>query len=127
VPDDTLERFYAATGQSTPESVIRRMLAELADKIERLDPQGTFEAVELPFAFGDRKGLLRFAPHASKADKRSIELAIQSETGLSTSSRFLDHGTNTSLVNYLRKPEVVADTIATAEELMEALSRNRLA
>ncbi len=105
-----------------------RLLAEMADTIERIDPpDGPFEPVELPLTIKGRKGVLRFAPSPNKPDRRYVELSIHSESGLSTSSQLLDNGTNADLVTYLRKPEVVADTIATAEEGIVSLTRNRLA
>lgn len=125
---EALERFYIATGQVKPEQVAQRALAELADKIERLAPaDATFEAVEVPLTLSGRKAVLRFAPSPSKPDKRYVELSVSSESGLSTSSQWLDSGTNADLITYLRRPDVVADTLATADELAQSLSRNRLA
>ena len=94
----------------------------MADTIERLAPEAAFEPVEISVTLAGRKGVLRFAPSPSKPDKRYVELSISSESGLSTSSQWLESGTNEDLVAYLRKPEVVADTIATAEELVESLA-----
>ncbi|MFO0980808.1 MAG: hypothetical protein U1E76_03500 [Planctomycetota bacterium] len=124
---EALERFYIATGQLKPEQVAQRALVELADTIERIAPKATFEPVEVPVTLAGRKGVLRFAPSPSKPDKRYVELSISSESGLSTSSQWLESGTNEELAAYLRKPEVIAATIATAEELVQSLSRNRLA
>jgi hypothetical protein len=124
---EALERFYVATGQIKPEQVIQRALHELADHIERVNPPGDFEAVEVPFPFKERRAVLRFAPSTTKPAKRVVELSISSESGLSTSSQCLDTGSNAELVAYLRKPEVVADTLATSEELSQSLSSHRLA
>jgi hypothetical protein len=124
---EALERFYIATGQVAPDQILGRALAELADKIERMNPPGPFEAVELPFTIKGRKAVLRFAPSPTKPEKRYVELSIQSESGLSTSSQWLENGSNADLVTYLRKPEVIADTLSTVDELVESLSRNRLA
>jgi hypothetical protein len=124
---EALERFYVATGQVKPEQVMQRALVELADKIERMNPRGEFEPVEVPLTLGGRKAILRFAPSPSKPDKRYVELSIASESGLSTSSQWLDSGTNAELVAYLRKPEVIADTLATSEELAQSLASHRLA
>ncbi len=124
---EALERFYIATGQITPEQVAQRALAELADTIERMAPTSAFEPVEVPVTLVGRKDVLRFAPSPSKPDKRYVELSISSESGLSTSSQWLESGTNEELVAYLRRPEVIAETIATAAELAQSLSRNRLA
>src|SRR5512138_2189686 len=82
---EALERFYIATGQLTPEKVCLRALHELADAIERIDPKSTFEPIEIPVTMANRRGVLRFAPSPSKADKRYVELSISSESGLSTS------------------------------------------
>ena len=49
------------------------------------------------------------------------------ESGLSTSSQWLESGSNAELVAYLRRPDVVAETATTAGELMESLRHNRLA
>jgi hypothetical protein len=124
---EALERFYVATGQVKPEQIMQRALVELADKIERMNPPGEFEPVEVPLTLGGRKAVLRFAPSPSKPDKRYVELSIASESGLSTSSQWLDSGTNAELVAYLRKPEVIADTLATSEELAQSLASHRLA
>lgn len=126
---EALEKFYIATGQIKPEQVMQRALAELADKIERMNApvSGPFEQLELPIELKGRKGTLRFAPSPRKPENRYVELSIYSESGLSTSSQWLEQGTAEALVAYLRKPEVVADTLTTADELMESLSRNRLA
>ncbi len=125
---EALERFYIATGQVKPEQVAQRALVELADMIERMAPTGaTFEPLEVPVTLGGRKAVLRFAPSPSKPDKRYVELSVSSESGLSTSSQWLDSGSSTDLIAYLRRPEVVADTLATAEELAQSLIRNRLA
>ena len=111
-----------------PEQVFGRLLAEMADTIERINPpDGPFEPVELPLTIKGRRAVLRFAPSPNKADRRHVELSINSESGLSTSSQLLDNGTNADLVAYLRRPDVVADTIATAEEGIMSLTRNRLA
>jgi hypothetical protein len=125
---EALEKFYIATGQVKPEQVMQRALVELADQIERLNPpDGDFEAVEVPFTLHDRKAILRFGPSPSSPDKRYVELSIASESGLSTSSQWLEKATNAELVAYLRKPEVIADTIATSEELAQSLASHRLA
>jgi hypothetical protein len=124
---EALERFYIATGQIKPEQVAQRALTELAEKIERMAPTSAFEPVEVPVTLVGRKDVLRFAPSPSKPDKRYVELSISSESGLSTSSQWLESGTNEELVAYLRRPEVIAETIATAAELAQSLSRNRLA
>lgn len=124
---EALEQFYLATGQVTPEQVVQRALHELADAIERLDPAGEFEPVEVSFAFKDRRAVLRFAPSSTRPAKRVIELSMASESGLSTSSQTLDTGSNAELVAYLRRPEVVGETLATSEELAQSLSSYRLA
>ena len=67
---EALERFHIATGQGKPEQVMQRALVELADKIERMNPPGDFEPVEIPLTLGGRKGMLRFAPSPSKPGKR---------------------------------------------------------
>ena len=59
--------------------------------------------------------------------ERIIELSVTSESGLSTSSQWLDTGASADLVAYLRRPETIAETIATAEELARSLSSHRLA
>jgi len=124
---ELLEKFYIATGEVEREQVVGRLLAELADRIERLSPAGSFAPIEIPLRLDDRRGVLRFAPSPSKPGKRIVELSIASESGLSTSSQWLDTGSNEELVSYLRRPEVVADTLATADELARSLSRHRLA
>lgn len=102
------------------------LIAEMASTIERLDPPaGPFETVELRFTFQGREGVLRFAASPSKAERRYVELSIYSEH--STSSQWLDNGTNRDLVAYLRRPEVIDEAIATAEECIVSLVRNRLA
>jgi hypothetical protein len=112
-----------------PEQVMQRALTELADAIERMTVPltGPFEPLELPIEIKGRKGTLRFAPSPRKPENRYIEISIYSESGLSTSSQWLEQGTVDRLVAYLRKPEVVDDTLSTADELMLSLSRNRLA
>jgi hypothetical protein len=126
---EALEKFYIATGQIKPEQVMQRALVELADKIERMKApvSGPFDMLELPIEIKGRKGTLRFAASPRKAENRYVELSIYSESGLSTSSQWLEQGTAEALVAYLRKPEVVADTLTTVDELMLSLSRNRLA
>ena len=108
------------------ESEVARLLAELADRIERT-AKGGEPTIELPFDVHDRRATLRFAPSPNKPGKQIIELSVVSESGLSTSSQWLDTGSSADLVAYLRKPETLAETIATAEELARSLSRNRLA
>jgi hypothetical protein len=122
-----LEQFYIATGQITPEQVAQRALAELAAQIERMAPTSAFEPVEVLVTLAGRQGVLRFAPSPSQPDKRYVELSLASESGLSTSSQWLASGTNEELVAALRRPEVIAETLATAVELAQSLSRNRLA
>src|SRR5262249_709346 len=100
---------------------------ELGDKIERLDPPGDFEALEVAFAFKERRAVLRFAQSTTKPAKRVVELSISSESGLSPSSQSLATATNSDLVAYLPQPAVVADTLATSEELSQSLSSHRLA
>jgi hypothetical protein len=122
------EKMYIATGQYEPTKLFTRLLAIMAETIEKLDPPpGPFEPVELELKYKGRRGILRFAPSPSKADRRYVELSINSETNISTSSQWLDNGTNAELVTYLRRPEVVADTIATADEAIISLARNNLA
>jgi hypothetical protein len=122
-----IERMYIATGQYEPQKLFTRLLAIMADEIEKRNPpDGPFEPVELELKYKGRRGILRFAPSPSRADRRYVELSINSESNLSTSSQWLDHGTNAELVNYLRRPEVVADTIATADEAIISLARNNL-
>ena len=99
----------------------------LAETIERMNSDGPFEPVELKFCYKGRNGILRFAPSPNKPDRRYVELSINTESDLSTSSQWLDNGTNAELVNYLRKPEVVADTIRLADEAIISLARNNLA
>ena len=123
-----IEKMYIATGQYEPTKLFTRLLAIMAETIEKLDPPpGPFEPVELELKYKGRRGVLRFAPSPSKAERRYVELSINSETNLSTSSQWLDNGTNAELVTYLRRPEVVADTIATADEAIISLARNNLA
>jgi len=127
---EALERFYISTGQAKPQLIIAHVLADLAAAIETANPtENTFEPIEVAFTYQNRKGVLRFIPSPSpkKPERRYLELSIKSESGVSTSSAFIDDGTNESIVAYLRKPEVVADTMATIEDLMQSLSRNRLA
>lgn len=124
---EALERMYIATGQYEPEKLFTRMLAMMADAIELANPpDGEFEAIEMPLKFKGHKGSLRFAA-SGKPHLRNIQLSIMSESGLSTSSTYLDNGTNAEIVKYLRRPEVVADTIQTAEESIISFARNRLA
>jgi hypothetical protein len=108
------------------ESEVARLLAELAERIERL-PVAADATIELDLRVHDRPGVLRFAPSPSRPGKQIIELSITSESGLSTSSQWLDTGASADLVAYLRKPETIAETIATAEELARSLSNHRLA
>ena len=123
-----IEKMYIATGQYEPTKLFTRLLAIMAETIEKLNPPpGPFEPVELELKYKGRRGVLRFAPSPSKAERRYVELSINSETNLSTSSQWLDNGTNAELVTYLRRPEVVADTIATADEAIISLARNNLA
>jgi hypothetical protein len=122
------ERMYIATGQYEPRKLFTRLLAIMAETIEKLDPApGPFEPIELELKYKGRRGILRFAPSPSRADRRYVELSINSESNLSTLSQWLDSGTNVELVAYLRRPEVVADTIATADEAIISLARNNLA
>ncbi len=126
---EALEKFYIDTGQVKPEQVMQRALAALADQIERMNPPATgpFDTFELPIEVKGRKGTLRFAASPRKAENRYVELSVYSESGQSTSSQWLEQGTAEALVSYLRKPEVVVDTLTTVDELMISLSRNRLA
>lgn len=123
---EALERFYIATGQIKPEQVMQRALAELADKIERMTAPAT-DLFELPIEIKGRKGTLRFAPSPTKPEHRHVEISIYSDSGLSTSSQVLESGTREALVVYLRRPEVITDTLHTVDELKESLGRNRLA
>jgi hypothetical protein len=123
-----IERMYIATGQYAPEKLFDRLLAIMAETIEKLNPpDGPFEPVGLELKYKGRKGVLRFAPSPNKPDRRYVELSINSESGLSTSSQWLDNGTNAELVNYLRRPGAVADAIATADGAILSLARNNLA
>jgi hypothetical protein len=125
---ESLERFYVTTGQATPEEIFKYYLAEMATAIECLNPpDGPFDPIELPLSYKGRKGMLRFAPSPNKAPRRYVELSIDSESGLSTSSAMLDTGTNAEIVTYLRRPELVAEMIETADERIVSLARNRLA
>ncbi len=122
------ERFYISSGQYEGEELFAKLLAIMADAIEKLDPPaGAFDAIELALKYKQRKGVLRFGPSPNKPERRYIELSIDSESGLSTSSAMLDTGTNTEIVTYLRRPELVAEMLATAEERIVSLARNRLA
>lgn len=122
------ERMYIATGQYEPQKLFTRLLAIMAETIEKLAPApGPFEPIELELKYKGRRGILRFAPSPGRADRRYVELSINSESNLSTSSQWLDSGTNAELVTYLHRPEVVADTIATADEAIISLARNNLA
>ena len=122
-----IEKMYIATGQYEPVKLFARLLAIMAETIEKLNPpDGSFDPVELKLCYKGRKGILRFAPSPNKPDRRYVELSIKSESGLSTSSQWLDNGTNAELVKYLRRLEVVGDTIATADEAIVSLARNNL-
>lgn len=123
-----IEKMYIATGQYAPDKLFTRLLAIMAETIETMNPpDGPFETVELKLNYKNRDGILRFAPSPNKAHLRYVELSINSESGLSTSSQWLDNGTNAELVTYLRRSDVVADTIATADEAIISLARNNLA
>jgi hypothetical protein len=123
-----IDRMYIATGQYEPETLLTRLLAIMAEIIERLDPpDGPFEPVELKLMYKGRKGVLRYAPSPNKPDRRYVELSFNTESDISTSSVWLDNGTNAELVKYLRRPEVVADAIRLADEAIISLARNRLA
>ena len=123
-----IEKTYIATGQYEPDKLFTRLLAIMAETIETLNPpDGPFDTVELKLKYKGRRGILRFAPSPNKAHLRYVELSINSESDLSTSSQWLDNGTNAELVRYLRRFDVVADTIATADEAIISLARNNLA
>lgn len=107
--------------------MVSRLLTELADRIERLDDAANDITIELPLSLDSLTGVLRFAPSPSKPNKQIVELSIRSESGLSTSSQWLDTGSRPELVAYLRRPDVIADTLATAHDLGRSLSRHRLA
>lgn len=125
---EALERLYIATGQYPPDQLFAKLLANMVAEIERVDPpEGEFPPIELAFQYKGRKGVLRFGPSPNKPARRYIELSLDSESGLSTSSAMLDTGNNAEIVQYLRKPELVAEMIATAEERIVSLARNRLA
>ncbi len=111
------------------EQAIGRALSELADRIERMGPVARFDSVDVGLTLaGRRRAILRFAPSPSQPQsKRYVELRVFTESGLSTSSQWLESGSNAELVAYLRRPDVVAETATTARELMESLRRNRLA
>ena len=85
-----------------------------------MTPTATFEPVEVPLTLAGRKAVLRFAPSPSKPDKRYVELSVSSESEFSTSSQWLESGSNADLIEYLRRPDVVADTPATADELVQS-------
>jgi len=109
------------------DQIVRRLLGEMVDRIRRVAPVGEFAPIEIPIVLARCHGVLRFAPSPNKPGKRILELSIASESGLSTSSQWLDTGDSDHLIAYLRRPEVVADTLATAHELALSLSRHRLA
>jgi len=124
---EALERMYIATGQYEPPKMFSKLLALMANAIEQLNPpDGEFPAIEMPLTFKGHKGSLRFSA-SGKPHLRNIQLSIESESGLSTSSTYLDNGSNAEIVKYLRRPEVVAETIHTAEESIISFARNRLA
>jgi hypothetical protein len=123
-----IERMYIATGQYEPETLFTRLLAIMAEAIERMNPpDGPFEPFELKLCYKGRNGVLRFAPSPNRPGGRYVELSINSASDLSTSSQWLDNGTNAELVQYLRRSGVVADTITVADEAIISLARNNLA
>jgi hypothetical protein len=125
---EAVEQFYVATGQIKAVQIIARALVELADTLERLDPpDGDFEPIKVVFTLNERKAVLRFAPSPSESGKRYVELSLASKSGLSTSSQWLESGTNRHLVAYLRNPKAAADTLATSEELAQSVAIHGLA
>ncbi len=116
------------------QQIVCRILGEMVQRIENLgraggsdDAAAVLAPIEIPLVLESCHGVLRFAPSPNKPGKWILELSIASESGLSTSSQWLDTGDSDHLIEYLRRPEVVADTLATAHELALSLSRHRLA
>ena len=124
---EALERFYGRTGQVKPD-LPQQAIAELAHRIEQMPPGVmTFEDIEVPLTIAGRKEVLRFAPSPSNPGRRFIELTVWSQSGLSTSSQWLESGSSDDLIAHLRRPEMVADIRSTADGLIQSLNRNRMA
>lgn len=125
-PSAVIDRI--AAGQYEPEELFRRLLAVMAETIERLNPpDGPFEPVVYDLRFKGRAGGLEFGASPDKPPVRYVRLSIRTASGISASSVWLDFGTNAELVRYLGRPDVVADAVRLADEAIISLARNDLA
>lgn len=122
-----IERMYADTGQIKPEEIMAKALRILAEKIEQLNPSGEFEPIEVSIRIKRRDGALRFAAMPPKYGKNQVELSIQTESGQSTSTQVLELGSTTELIAFLRKPETIAQALATVDDCMLSLERHGFA
>ena len=99
----------------------------LASRIERLPQTGDFGAVEQAFVYADRRVVLRCAPSPADPERvRYAELRVTSESGQSTTSRWLLAGSNDELAAYLQWPETVEEIPRHIRELTETQQRHRM-
>jgi hypothetical protein len=111
----------------TADPAVAAAAHELAARIERLPDTGEFGAIELSFVHADRRAVIRCAPSPADPERmRFVELRVASESGQSTTSRWLLAGPNGELAAYLRWPETVEDIPRHIRGLVESQRQHRM-
>ena len=112
---------------ATADPAVAAAVRELAARVERLPETGEFGAVEEAFVHADRRARLRCAPSPADPERtRFVELRVASESGQSTTSRWLLAGSNGELAAYLRWPEIVEEIPRHIRGLVESQQQHRV-
>ncbi len=111
----------------TADPAVAAAAHELAARVELLPDAGEFGAIEQAFVHADRRAVLRCAPSPADPERvRYAELRVASESGQSTTSRWLLAGPNGELAAYLRWPETVEEIPRRLRGLVETQQRHRM-
>jgi hypothetical protein len=113
---------------TTVDPVLAAAAQSLARAIERLPAAGAFDSIATEVLVADHRTQLRCAPSPSNPQaRRFVEVCVRSPSGLSTSSQWLDSGSNEELAALLRWPETPGEIERIVRELIESRQRNRMA
>ncbi len=116
-------QLYLKTGQITPEEIVEQAVAKLIREIEKLGPLEKFDKIEVPLLIANRAAALRYTPSTSlkRLHLRYIELAVWEGSCLST---YLDTGAHEEMLQFLRRPTIVAEVLKTGDEAIISLERD---
>lgn len=116
-------QIYLKTGQITAEEIVKQAVDKLIAEIEKLGPLEKFDKIEVPLLIANRAAALRYTPSTSlkRLHLRYIELAVWEGSCLST---YLDTGAHEEMLQFLRRPTIVAEVLKTGDEAIISLERD---